>query len=69
MWCRRRGQKLVEPDDVFKPEEVPQQVKERKIYVIDGRERDRESLRVAPADFDVVVDRAGLSSTSLDELK
>jgi hypothetical protein len=69
MWCRRRGQRLVEPDDTFKPEQVPQQVKERKIYVIDGRERDRESMRVALTDFDLVVDRAGLRTTSLDELR
>jgi UDP-N-acetylglucosamine:LPS N-acetylglucosamine transferase len=69
MWCRRRGQRLVEPDDVFKPEQVPAEVRERKIYVLDGRDRDRESLRVALIDFDLVVSRAGLSTTSLDELR
>jgi processive 1,2-diacylglycerol beta-glucosyltransferase len=69
LWCRRRGQRLVEADTVFRPETVPETVKERKIYVLDGRERDRESLRVALADFSVVVNRAGMSVTSLDELR
>jgi UDP-N-acetylglucosamine:LPS N-acetylglucosamine transferase len=69
IWCRRSGQRPVEPDDVFKPEQVPEQVKERKIYVLDGRERDRESMRVALTDFHLVVDRAGLRTTSLDELR
>jgi processive 1,2-diacylglycerol beta-glucosyltransferase len=69
LWCRRRGQRLVEPDHVFRPEDVPSSVKERKIYVLDGRDRDRESLRVALADFSGLVERAGLSVTSLDELR
>lgn len=69
IWCRRRGQKLVEPDSVFKPEHIPQTVKGRHIYVLDGRQRDRESLRVALVDFDGVVDRAGLSVASLNELR
>jgi hypothetical protein len=69
LWCRRRGQKLVEPDDVFKPEQLPQEVEERRIYVLDGRERDRESMRVALAEFDLVVARAGLSTASFDELR
>jgi hypothetical protein len=69
LWCRRRGQKLVEPDKVFKPEEVPESVNERKVYVLDGRDRDTESLRVALADFGVVVDRAGMSVSPLARLK
>ncbi len=69
LWCRRRGQRLVEPDHVFRPETVPESVKDRKIYVLDGRDRDRESLRVALADFSTVVADAGLSVTSLDQLR
>jgi processive 1,2-diacylglycerol beta-glucosyltransferase len=69
IWCRRRGQKLVEPDAVFKPEKVPDSVKARKVYVLDGRDRDTESLRVALVDFNVVVDQAGLSVSSLAQLK
>ena len=69
LWCRRRGQKLVEPDAVFKPESVPQTVKARKVYVLDGRDRDSESLRVALMDFGVVVDRAGLSVSPLARLR
>jgi UDP-N-acetylglucosamine:LPS N-acetylglucosamine transferase len=69
LWCRRRGQRLVEPDDVFKPEQVPAEVSARKIYVLDGRDRDRESLRVALIDFDLVVSRSGLSTSSLDQLR
>jgi hypothetical protein len=69
MWCRRRGQKLVEPDAVFKPEKVPESVKARKVYVLDGRERDSESLRVALVDFGLVVQNAGLNVSSLAALK
>ncbi len=69
LWCRRRGQRLVEPDHVFRPETVPESVNNRKIYVLDGRDRDRESLRVALADFSTVVADAGLSVASLDELR
>jgi hypothetical protein len=69
MWCRRRGQKLVEPDAVFKPEKVPESVKARKVYVLDGRERDAESLRVALDDFGLVVEHAGLEVSSLAALK
>lgn len=69
IWCRRRGQKLVEPDAVFRPEKIPESVKARKVYVLDGRDRDTESLRVALVDFRLVVDRAGLNVSSLAELK
>jgi hypothetical protein len=69
IWCRRRGQKLVEPDAVFKPEKVPESVKARKVYVLDGRDRDTESLRVALVDFNVVIDQAGLSVSSLAQLR
>ncbi len=68
-WCRRKGQKLVEPDAVFKPEMVPTSVNARKVYVLDGRERDTESLRVALTDFDVVVEDAGLSVSPLADLR
>ena len=69
MWCRRRGQKLVEPDAVFKPEKVPDSVKARKVYVLDGRERDSEALRVALVDFGFVVENAGLNVSPLAALK
>jgi hypothetical protein len=69
MWCHRRGQRLVDPDSVFKPERVPDSVKARKVYVLDGRERDTESLRVALVDFGDVVHHAGLSVSSLAQLR
>jgi UDP-N-acetylglucosamine:LPS N-acetylglucosamine transferase len=69
IWCRRKGQKLIEADTVFKPEKVPETVRARKVYVLDGRDRDAESLRVALTDFDAVVDHAGLSVSSLAQLK
>jgi hypothetical protein len=48
---------------------VPEAVKARKVYVLDGRDRDTESLRVALMDFGVVVDRAGLTVSPLARLK
>ncbi len=69
MWCHRRGQRLVEPDSVFKPEQVPDRVKARKVYVLDGRQRDTEALRVALEDFGDVVYHDGLSVSSLAQLR
>ena len=48
MWCRRRGQKLVEPDAVFKPEKVPDSVKARKVYVLDNQDPFQVPLRQLP---------------------
>ena len=50
LWCRRRGQRLVEPDHVFRPETVPESVNNRKIYVLDGRGATASGC-VALADF------------------
>ena len=69
MWSHRRGQRLIEPDSVFKPERIPETVKAKKVYVLDGRERDTESLRVALEDFGDVVSHAGLSVSSLAQLR
>jgi hypothetical protein len=69
IWCHRRGQRLVEPDSVFKPEQVPDSVKARKVYVLDGRQRDTEALRVALEDFGDVVYHDGLSVSSLAQLR
>lgn len=69
LWGHRRGQKLVEPDAVFKPERLPAALRDRKVYVLDGRDRDPTSLRVALADFQSALDRVGLTSSPLAELR
>ncbi len=47
MWGHRRGQKLVEPDAVYKPEHPPTDLHGRKVYVLDGRDRDATAVLVA----------------------
>ena len=69
LWSRRRHQRLVEPDFVFKPETLPSTLAERKIIVLDGRERDTASVRVALADLHVAIRDASLSSAPLSGLR
>ena len=69
MWGRRRGQRLVEPDDVFKPEEPPTDLRERKVYVLDGRERDTTAVRVALAELEARCDEERLHINPLSQLR
>lgn len=69
LWGHRRGQRLVEPDAVFTPERLPARLRERKVYVLDGRGRDPASLRVAIDEFEAALANAELTSSPLAELR
>ena len=50
---RRRGQRLVQADHVIRPESVPHGLRDRAVYVLDGRGRDAGRWTAALADFQV----------------
>ena len=69
-YCRtgKLKQRLVEPNQTFRPEDrvSPQ---ERKVYLLDGRNRDPEAVAIALADFETRVDGSGLSIRPLEDLR
>jgi UDP-N-acetylglucosamine:LPS N-acetylglucosamine transferase len=69
MWGHRRGQKLVEPDAVFKPEQPPVTLRERRVYVLDGRERDATAVEVALRELRARCRSERLSIVPLSQLR
>jgi processive 1,2-diacylglycerol beta-glucosyltransferase len=69
-YCRtgKLKQRLVEPNQTFRPEDrvSPQ---ERKVYLLDGRNRDPEAVAIALADFETRVQGSGLSIRPLEDLR
>jgi hypothetical protein len=69
-YCRtgKLKQRLVEPNQTFRPEDAvtPQG---RKVYLLDGRNRDPESVAIALADFETRVQGSGLSVRPLEDLR
>jgi hypothetical protein len=69
-YCRtgKLKQRLVEPNQTFRPEDAvtPQG---RKVYLLDGRNRDPESVAIALADFETRVQDSGLSVRPLEDLR
>jgi len=67
--ARRRGQRLVQADHVIRPESVPHGLRDRAVYVLDGRGRDAIQVEEALADFQVELRQDGLTSGPLSELR
>jgi processive 1,2-diacylglycerol beta-glucosyltransferase len=67
--ARRRGQRLVQADHVIRPESVPNGLRDRAVYVLDGRGRDAAQVEAALADFQVELRQDGLTSGPLSELR
>jgi processive 1,2-diacylglycerol beta-glucosyltransferase len=67
--ARRRGQRLVRPDHVIRPEAVPDGLRDRAVYVIDGRDRDPAQVEIALADFQAELQEEGFTSGPLSELR
>jgi processive 1,2-diacylglycerol beta-glucosyltransferase len=67
--ARRRGQKLVAADHVIRPESVPHGLRDRAVYVIDGRGRDAAQVESALAAFQVELHQDGYTSGPLSELR
>lgn len=69
LWARRRGQRLVRADEVFRPEEVPGELQDQSVYVLDGRDRDAASVLVALEELETELDDTGLVPSPLSELR
>ena len=69
LFARRRGQRLVRPDHVIRPEAVPHALRDRAVYVIDGRDRDPTQVEIALADFQAELREEGFTSGPLSELR
>jgi hypothetical protein len=67
--ARRRGQRLVQADHVIRPESVPHGLRDRAVYVLDGRGRDAIQVEEALVDFQIELRQDGLTSGPLSELR
>jgi processive 1,2-diacylglycerol beta-glucosyltransferase len=68
-FSRRAKQRLVVPDHTFGPESLPVQLEERKVYLLDGRNRDAVAMEVAISDLEARLTQAGLAAHPLGELR
>jgi len=68
-FSHRARQRLVVPNHTFGPESVPASFEERKIYLLDGRDRDPTAMEVALADIASRLDHNGLHAHPLGELR
>ena len=70
LYCRtgENKQRLVRPNKVFLPEDVP--IPEgRKVYLLDGRDRDPIAVAFALADFKERAEAAGMTVRPLEDLR
>lgn len=70
IYCRtgQGKQRLVRPNVTFAPEDVPDP-EDRRVYLLDGRDRDPVAVAVALADLDARASAAGLTIRPLEELR
>jgi processive 1,2-diacylglycerol beta-glucosyltransferase len=68
-FAHRAKQRLVRPDHTFGPESVPTTVEARKVYLLDGRDRDAKAMEIAVSDLETRLERAGLHAHPLGELR
>lgn len=69
IYARRHGQRLVRADHVIRPAAMPDALQDRRVYVLDGRGTDPESLRLALVDLEVLLTRASIRSAPLSALR
>ncbi len=69
MLSRRYNQKLVVANFTVRPESLPGQVESGKVYVLDGRDRDRTAMEIAVADLDAQFASSGVRTAPLGELR
>jgi processive 1,2-diacylglycerol beta-glucosyltransferase len=68
-FSHRAKQRLVVPDHTFAPESMPAELEGRKIYVLDGRDRDVVAMEIAVSDLELRLDHARLIAHPLGELR
>ena len=68
-FSRRSKQRLVVPDHTFGPESLPAELENRKVYLLDGRDRDAVAMEIAISDLETRLARAGLVAHPFGELR
>jgi hypothetical protein len=68
-FSRRSKQRLVVPDHTFGPESLPSTLEARKVYLLDGRDRDAKAMEIAVSDLETRLQRVGLHAHPLGELR
>ena len=68
-FSHRAKQRLVVPDHTFGPESMPAQLEERKVYLLDGRNRDVVAMEIAMSDLETRLTDARLQAHPLGELR
>ncbi len=69
IYARRHGQRLVRADHVLRPLEMPTILKDRSVYVVDGRGSDPRDLRAALAELEELLARDSISAAPLSALR
>jgi UDP-N-acetylglucosamine:LPS N-acetylglucosamine transferase len=68
-FSRRSKQRLVVPDHTFGPENLPGSFEARKVYLLDGRDRDAIAMEIAMSDLAARLGRDRLHAHPLGELR
>ncbi|MEO6468186.1 MAG: hypothetical protein ABIP21_03735, partial [Acidimicrobiia bacterium] len=69
IYARRRGQRLVRPDYVIRPASMPKDLRDRGVYVLDGRGSSVRQTHGALALLQQELDRGNLESSPLSDLR
>ena len=69
IYARRRGQRLVRPDYLIQPAHLPSSLRDRAVYVLDGRNATVEATRNALGVLEHQLEVENLASSPLSELR
>ena len=69
IFAHRRGQRLVRPDYVIRPTAMPRDLRDRAVYVLDGRGSTAYETRGALVQLEQQLTRENLQSSPLSELR
>ena len=69
IFARRRGQRLVRPDYLIHPESLPANLRDRAVYVLDGRGSSPDGTRAALSELEQQLTAENLRSAPLSELR
>jgi len=69
IFARRRGQRLVRPDYLISPAALPKDLRDRAVYVLDGRGSSANDTRIALGDLEHKLVTENLHSAPLSELR
>jgi hypothetical protein len=68
-YSRRAKQRLVHVNHTLRPESLPTSIEARKVYLLDGTDRDAKAMEIAVEDLSIRIERSGLHLHPLGELR